>query len=934
MFYFHVDVTILKNCMLTKEIFLRAFQEGKSDKHWNVKKGIYSEIGHELKVKNKDENLWTSKLFQDPNVLMYKESKYYSTKENITTGRYLFRHSFDHEVLNCVHPLKPNDIATFLNFDQRENLLQMKESVKKDVIKKFTSIDEKITNAIKEVFQVENKKTGEKLDTLDEKVETLGGSLEQKVETLGDNLEQKVETLGGNLEQKVETLGKQVSRKMTIIEEKADQYRERELLARKDSSDRKNELIANYQKTIVELNYRKESSDKKSELITNYQKTIIELSSDKKSESFAVMKEKEKVARKKMKILYLTCAMSLFIVIATLISNFTVVFTHSVAIKELLLHDSETIKSIQHIQTTFTAPPSTNVQATTNVKTKNTFSPTTATTTTVVITNMNTATKTQPPLTTTTTVTSNTTTPTTVSTSPRTTILTMRQTKTVQRTANTTATTNAKTTKTTSPTTAATKAVEIITKNTTTTKPHPPLTTTPTTIPRPNFNSASREPVRFRGRSRFNNRPRPKTQKEGRRLSLFRQRIPLSPSRQRIPPPTPRLVFLEERSTLPPIFLQITPEIIPLTDLVLQRRPPTAPITTLASPAATTITTTTTTITTATNKTTTTSTTTIAKTTTPVSTTTTTTTITRVPTKTTTTLTTTMAKTTTPASTTTPTPTLTPSAHASTAVVETESTTAKIVLKFPTRPGGTSRPFDKRPLTSTDSILQDNVKDLLPPTTPITTIASPELINASEGSGLNMTSEVFLDKRVPDEDLNHATKSITSSAVPSLPMINNEEMFTEKDFEFKNLVLHYNYNTMNHSTYVDEFLQDLSNITLHLTIDPLQNLNKSTTLSSKFEPNHLGRKSCKHLHVVLTNMDANEDQFLLFVESFLIQKQSALTVSLVDFMKYMRKLKRLSDLEKVEYQNWTRSVRAVAYSTASGITIGMIIADFFGCLGK
>ena len=66
----------------------------------------------------------------------------------------------------------------------------------------------------------------------------------------------------------------------------------------------------------------------------------------------------------------------------------------------------------------------------------------------------------------------------------------------------------------------------------------------------------------------------------------------------------------------------------------------------------------------------------------------------------------------------------------------------------------------------------------------------------------------------------------------------------------------------------------------------------------------------------------------------MIQNQSALTISLVNFIKYTRKLKRLSDIEKVEYQDWTRTVRAVAYSTASGITIGMIIADVFGCLGK
>lgn len=46
------------------------------------------------------------------------------------------------------------------------------------------------------------------------------------------------------------------------------------------------------------------------------------------------------------------------------------------------------------------------------------------------------------------------------------------------------------------------------------------------------------------------------------------------------------------------------------------------------------------------------------------------------------------------------------------------------------------------------------------------------------------------------------------------------------------------------------------------------------------------------------------------------------------------KLNRASDIKSAEYERWTSHFRSGAYGDAGAGTVGMIIADIFGCLGK
>ena len=44
-------------------------------------------------------------------------------------------------------------------------------------------------------------------------------------------------------------------------------------------------------------------------------------------------------------------------------------------------------------------------------------------------------------------------------------------------------------------------------------------------------------------------------------------------------------------------------------------------------------------------------------------------------------------------------------------------------------------------------------------------------------------------------------------------------------------------------------------------------------------------------------------------------------------------VKKMLDTSSEEHDAWVTGVRAGAYTTATGITIGMIVADILGCLG-
>ena len=48
---------------------------------------------------------------------------------------------------------------------------------------------------------------------------------------------------------------------------------------------------------------------------------------------------------------------------------------------------------------------------------------------------------------------------------------------------------------------------------------------------------------------------------------------------------------------------------------------------------------------------------------------------------------------------------------------------------------------------------------------------------------------------------------------------------------------------------------------------------------------------------------------------------------------FHRDMKKMLDENSAEHKEWSSELRAGVYSSAGSVTVGMIIADIFGCLG-
>ena len=103
------------------------------------------------------------------------------------------------------------------------------------------------------------------------------------------------------------------------------------------------------------------------------------------------------------------------------------------------------------------------------------------------------------------------------------------------------------------------------------------------------------------------------------------------------------------------------------------------------------------------------------------------------------------------------------------------------------------------------------------------------------------------------------------------------------------------------------------------------------THNSTFTSGDITEKSCKQFQLLLDDWVKNEDK--VYKENKENPPNNS-TLSLIELIDFTWKLKRLINVESVEYQDWTTTVRATAYGTATGVSVGMIIADVFGCLGK
>ena len=103
------------------------------------------------------------------------------------------------------------------------------------------------------------------------------------------------------------------------------------------------------------------------------------------------------------------------------------------------------------------------------------------------------------------------------------------------------------------------------------------------------------------------------------------------------------------------------------------------------------------------------------------------------------------------------------------------------------------------------------------------------------------------------------------------------------------------------------------------------------THNSPFIAGDINQNSCKQFQLLLDNWDRNEPK--VYRENSKNPPKNSV-LSLIEFTAFIQKLKKLNDEKTNEYTAWTSTLRAAAYSTAGGVTAGMIVADIFGCLGK
>ena len=101
----------------------------------------------------------------------------------------------------------------------------------------------------------------------------------------------------------------------------------------------------------------------------------------------------------------------------------------------------------------------------------------------------------------------------------------------------------------------------------------------------------------------------------------------------------------------------------------------------------------------------------------------------------------------------------------------------------------------------------------------------------------------------------------------------------------------------------------------------------NATQNTTFNTNEITDRSCDQFKMLLENW---QNHVRITKEN----NQTPATLSVIELIAFNEKLQKLVDKNTVEYQTWTATVRAVAYGAATGVTVGMVIADIFGCLGK
>ena len=137
------------------------------------------------------------------------------------------------------------------------------------------------------------------------------------------------------------------------------------------------------------------------------------------------------------------------------------------------------------------------------------------------------------------------------------------------------------------------------------------------------------------------------------------------------------------------------------------------------------------------------------------------------------------------------------------------------------------------------------------------------------------------------------------------PVSNEGEIFTKQEKRIEAILKTHQNNTESVETILQELVQ--------------------ATHNSTFNGTEFIDESCKQFQVI------SQDQYKR--DENKIPKSNS-TKSFIELIDFMWKLKRMTDTASADYQEWTAIVRAVAYGSAYGVTLGMVVADFLGCFGN
>ena len=169
--------------ILDKTTLIECFLSGKSESKWL--KGVTKqkiELGREVKAlyRGVEKKFLTGQIYEKSSCLWKNENGKYFSNESVTKSEnYLFRHNFEFETPTCTKSLALDDskLQEFLKADKYNELTKIRLDVIEELFHKFMADDQKVLKALKSVLEEQFLNFEEKIDCLNEKIESGHGEI-------------------------------------------------------------------------------------------------------------------------------------------------------------------------------------------------------------------------------------------------------------------------------------------------------------------------------------------------------------------------------------------------------------------------------------------------------------------------------------------------------------------------------------------------------------------------------------------------------------------------------------------------------------------------------------------------------------------------------------------------------------------------------------